>query len=51
MKIDRNFRVFIDFISFELEVPTICLVTGGVVTLTLPSDRSKLRTFGLRGLR
>ncbi len=27
---DRNFRVFIDFISLELEVPTICLVTGGV---------------------
>ena len=30
MKIDRNFRAFIDFMSLELEVPTICLVTGGV---------------------
>jgi hypothetical protein len=27
---DRNFRAFIDFMSLELEVPTICLVTGGV---------------------
>ena len=30
LKIDRNFRAFIDFLSLELEVPTICLVTGGV---------------------
>ena len=30
MKMDRNFRAFIDFMSLELEVPTICLVTGGV---------------------
>lgn len=30
IKIDRNFSAFIDFISLELEVPTICLVTGGV---------------------
>jgi len=30
MKIDRNFKVFIDFMSLELEVPPICLVTGGV---------------------
>ena len=30
MKMDRNSKVFIDFISLELEVPTICLVTGGV---------------------
>ena len=25
-----NFKAFKDFISLELEVPTICLVTGGV---------------------
>jgi hypothetical protein len=30
MKMNRNFKAFIDFISLELEVPTICLVTGGV---------------------
>jgi hypothetical protein len=30
MKMNRNFRAFIDFKSLELEVPTICLVTGGV---------------------
>ena len=30
IKIDRNFRLFIDFMSLELEVPTVCLVTGGV---------------------
>jgi hypothetical protein len=30
MKMDRNSRVFIDFISFELKVPTICLVIKGV---------------------
>lgn len=30
MKIERNFKAFIDFMSPELEVPTICLVTGGV---------------------
>ncbi len=30
MKMDRNFRAFIDFIALELEVPTICLVIGGV---------------------
>ena len=30
IKIDRNFKAFIDFISLELEVPAICLVTGGV---------------------
>jgi hypothetical protein len=29
-KMDRNLRAFIDFMSLELEVPTICLVTGGV---------------------
>ena len=28
---DRNIRAFIDFMSLELEVPTICLVTGGVL--------------------
>jgi hypothetical protein len=28
--INRNLRAFIDFMSLELEVPTICLVTGGV---------------------
>ena len=28
--IDRNLRAFIDFMSLELEIPTICLVTGGV---------------------
>jgi hypothetical protein len=30
MKMNRNFRAFTDFMSLELEVPTICLVTGGV---------------------
>lgn len=30
IKIDRNFTAFIDFMSLELEVPTFCLVTGGV---------------------
>ena len=30
MKMDRNSGAFIDFISLELEVPTICLVIGGV---------------------
>ena len=27
MKMDRNFRAFIGFMSLKLEVPTICLVT------------------------
>jgi hypothetical protein len=30
IRINRNFHVFIDLKSFELKVPTICLVTGGV---------------------
>jgi hypothetical protein len=30
MKINRNFRVFIDFILFELDIPIICLIIGGV---------------------
>ena len=30
MKVNRNFRAFIDFMSLELEVSTICLVTRGV---------------------
>ena len=30
MKLNRNFRAFTDFKLLELEVPTICLVIGGV---------------------
>ena len=30
MKIDRNFRAFIDFILLKLEVPIIYLVIRGV---------------------
>jgi hypothetical protein len=30
MKMNRNFRAFKDFKLLELEVPTICLVIGGV---------------------
>jgi hypothetical protein len=30
MKMVRNFKVFMDFISLELKVPTICLVIRGV---------------------
>jgi hypothetical protein len=29
-KINRNFNMFMDLKSLELEVPTICLVAGGV---------------------
>lgn len=29
-KMDINLRVFIDVMLHELEVPAICLVTGGV---------------------
>ena len=30
MKMVRNFKVFMNLMSLELEVLTICLVTGGV---------------------
>ena len=30
IKIDRNSKAFIDFMSLELKVLTICLVIGGV---------------------
>jgi hypothetical protein len=30
MKTNRNFNMFADFKALELEVPTICLVTGCV---------------------
>jgi hypothetical protein len=31
MKIDRNFRAFIDFILLELEIPIICLIIESIL--------------------
>jgi hypothetical protein len=31
LKIDRNFRAFIDFILLELEVLIVCLIIGGIL--------------------